>query len=193
MMSRPAPKHAPRVPFALLLAGLLVGGLAVLLGLNTASAANELRRHDLAARDSSVAARVEHLRNEIARSRAPGNLAQVAAALGMVPAGNPAFLQLGPDGRATVLGSPAPVTAPALGAAPATTAAHPPAPTKSETTTEKTPKKTTAHHEAPEKTRHHKKTSHPAQTSTAPRKPDATNGPEHPAPAPTTTLPGGAR
>lgn len=199
MMSRPAPKHAPRVPFALLLVGLLVGGLAVLLVLNTASAANEVRRHDLAARDNSVAARVEHLRNEIARSQAPGNLAQVAAGLGMVPAGNPAFLELRADGKATVLGSPAPATAPALAAPPATTAAPPPA-KKTETTTTKTDTKNTKTTKKrtgaatttdtttsdATKTPHHTKKT---DTTT----PGTTSSPDHPVPAPTTTLPGGAR
>jgi hypothetical protein len=112
MMSRPAPKHAPRVPFALLLVALIVGGLATLLVLNTASAANELRQHDLTAQDADVAARVEHLRNEVAASQAPGNLARVAAQLGMVPAGNPAFLQIDANGKVRVLGSPAPASAP---------------------------------------------------------------------------------
>ena len=95
MMSRPAPKHAPRVPFVLLLLGLLVGGLIMLLVLNTASAANELRRHDLAAQDDNIAATVEQLRNEVAASMAPNNLARVASQLGMVPAGNPGGGQTG--------------------------------------------------------------------------------------------------
>ena len=41
----------------------------------------------------------------------PGNLAAAAAALGMVPAGNPAFLEIGADGAVQVLGSPAPASA----------------------------------------------------------------------------------
>ena len=112
MMSRPAPKHAPRVPFALLIVALVVGGLATLLVLNTASAANELQRRDLTAKDGDVAAQVEHLRNEVAASQAPDNLARVAAQLGMVPAGNPAFLQIDADGQVRVLGSPAAASAP---------------------------------------------------------------------------------
>lgn len=46
------PRHAPRVPFALLVAGLVVGGMCALLALNTASAANELARHQIAGEDS---------------------------------------------------------------------------------------------------------------------------------------------
>jgi hypothetical protein len=181
-MSRPVPKHAPRVPFALLVLGLLVGGLVLLLMLNTASAANELRRHDVAAQDSSVAAQVEQLRNEVAASAAPGNLAKVAGQLGMVPAGNPAFLQIEPDGRVRVLGSAGPVTAP------------PVAPTN---TPKKTPKKTPAKTPA-NTTGHAAKTSgHTAKStgaSSTPTKNTKTKtAPSTPAPQPTTTLPGGTR
>ena len=104
------PKHAPRVPFALLITGLVVGGLALLLVLNTFSAANELRRHDLATRDASIAAQLQELQNEVADSAAPANLAAAAVALGMVPAGNPAFLVIGRNGKARVMGSAAPAS-----------------------------------------------------------------------------------
>jgi hypothetical protein len=99
------------VPFALLVTGLVLGGLVLLLVLNTFSAANELRRHDLASRDASVAAQLEELQNEVADSAAPANLAAAALALGMVPAGNPAFLVIGSDGSVQVMGSAAPATA----------------------------------------------------------------------------------
>ena len=106
-------KHtgAPRVPFALLVTCLIVGGLALLLLLNTASAANEVRRHTLAEQDAAVAAQVQELGNDVAASGAPGALARAAAELGMVPAGNPAFLVIGTDGSVRVLGSAAPASA----------------------------------------------------------------------------------
>jgi hypothetical protein len=93
--------------------GLIVGGMCALLALNTASAANELSRHNVATKDAGIAAQVQQLRIDVAASAAPGSLGSAAAALGMVPAGNPAFLQLGPNGGVRVLGSPAPATAPA--------------------------------------------------------------------------------
>jgi hypothetical protein len=110
--SERAGRHAsaPRVPFALLVTGLIVGGLALLLLLNTVSAANEVRRHDLAGGDARIAARVQELENEVAESAAPANLAAAAAALGMVPAGNPAFLVIDANGSVHVLGSPAPAS-----------------------------------------------------------------------------------
>jgi hypothetical protein len=181
-MSRPVPKHAPRVPFALLVLGLLVGGLVLLLMLNTASAANELRRHDVAAQDASVAAQVEQLHNEVAASAAPGNLARVAGQLGMVPAGNPAFLQIGPDGRVRVLGSPGPVTA-APTNTPTKTAKKTPAKTAA-----KTPAKTPGHTAKSTATKSTGTTQHKANKSTK-----TSTAPSTPVPQPTTTLPGGTR
>lgn len=112
MSPRPTePRHANRAPFTLLVLGILGGGLVLLLGLNTVSAANELRRHDFAARDEAIAASLVELRNAVAASAAPQNVALHAAAYGMVPAGNPAFLVVGPSGSVRVLGSPAPASA----------------------------------------------------------------------------------
>ncbi|PZS30655.1 MAG: hypothetical protein DLM58_13320 [Pseudonocardiales bacterium] len=159
-------KHAPRVPFALLVGGLVVGGMCALLALNTASAANELARHKIAGQDSDVAARVEQVRNQVAASAAPGSLGQAAAALGMVPAGAPAFLKINANGKVVLLGSPAPATAAPPPAAPVVKKVEP---TKPKPTTKPTAK------------------SHAKTTANAkPKKPTAT-------PTPTTTLPGGTR
>lgn len=181
MSLRPAPKHAPRVPFALLVLGLLVGGLVALLALNTASAANELQRHDAATKDVSVAAELEQLNNEVAASQAPGNLARIAAELGMVPAGNPAFLRVGADGKVQLLGSPGPATAPPV---PAPTTAKKTSPAK---TTAKTTPKTTGAKTTPKTT---------ATKTAGATKPTPTPAPTPaptPTPNPTTTLPGGTR
>lgn len=119
MSARPQPKapprHAPhvrRAPFLVMVVGLIVAAMSALLALNTASAANELSRHDIAARDQTVAAQVVALQNDAAASSAPGNLAAAAESLGMVLAGNPAFLEIGPDGTGRVLGSAAPAYPP---------------------------------------------------------------------------------
>ena len=122
---QPAPKRAARTPFALLVGGLILGGMCALLALNTASAANELARHDLATKDADIAAQVQQLRIDIQASAAPGNLAAAAAALGMVPAGNPAFLSVGPDGKVRVLGVPTPATVPVVVAPPKPTPTSP--------------------------------------------------------------------
>ncbi|MCU1659385.1 MAG: hypothetical protein JWO57_4041 [Pseudonocardiales bacterium] len=166
------PAHAPRVPFALLVVGLIVGGLCALLALNTASAANELSRHDLATRDAAIAAQVQQLRNEVAASAAPGSLGSAAAALGMVAAGNPAFLKIGTDGKVRVLGSAAPASAPPVPAAPTPT--RKPTPSKA-------PKSAEASKSA-------KATGH-AGTATTKRHPSTPT----PTPTPTVTIPGGQR
>ncbi|MEP7019747.1 MAG: hypothetical protein ABI808_03780 [Pseudonocardiales bacterium] len=158
------PKHAPRVPFALLVGGLVLGGMCALLALNTACAANELARHKIAGQDSDVAARVEQVRNQVAASAAPGSLGQAAAALGMVPAGAPAFLKISANGRVVLLGSPAPATAAPPPAAPVVKQA-------THATTKPQPK-----------TKPHAGTTAKAK----PKTPTAT-------PTPTTTLPGGTR
>jgi hypothetical protein len=160
-----------RVPFALLISGLLAGGLSLLLGLNTMSAANELRRHALSQRDFAVAAEVQQLQDEVAASGAPGNLARAAESLGMVPADNPAFLVIGPDGSVQVLGDAAPATA-----APLPTQ---PAPKPKPKPTDKPKKGEKDRHPGSRTTRTSAKTSHPASPT--------------PTPTPTLTLPGGAR
>jgi hypothetical protein len=103
--------QARRAPFVLLLVGLVVGGLCTLLALNTASAAEQVRRHGLAVRNADVTAALVELRAAVAASAAPGALANAAARLGMVPNANPAFLSQAPNGRVVVLGSASPASA----------------------------------------------------------------------------------
>jgi hypothetical protein len=154
--------------------GLIAGGLSLLLGLNTLSAANELHRHSLADKDVAVAAELQQLHDEVAASSAPANLARAAESFGMVPAGNPAFLVIEPDGKVRLLGRPAPATAPPLPLPPKPkpkAKAKPKAKPKP-TTTGTTSKKTTT-----------------TATKTVTPKPTHTTPP----PPPTVTLPGGAR
>jgi hypothetical protein len=162
------------VPFALLVVGLIVGGMCALLALNTASAANELARHGLAGKDSDVAAQLEQVRNDVAASAAPGSLGSAAAALGMVPAGAPAFLKIGADGKVTLLGSPAPATT----VAPPVVPRAVPKATPSKTNATPAKAKTTAKTKA--------RTAAKTTAKAAPKTPTAT-------PTPTTTLPGGPR
>jgi hypothetical protein len=194
------------VPFALLVTGLILGGLVLLLVLNTFSAANELRRHDLATRDASVAAQVVELQNEVANSAAPANVAAAAIALGMVPAGNPAFLVIGTDGSVQVMGSAAAAT-PAIVDLP-----HPPAAPKSSDQPAKHDKKKGDKNKDSNKKKDGKKhakhesktTKHGAGDKVHKGKPDTKNkntkkktdhptSPPGPTPTPTVTLPGGDR
>lgn len=181
--------RSPRVPFALLVTGLIVGSLALLLALNTASAANELRRHELVQQDDAVAATVQDLRVRVANSAAPANLARAAAELGMVPAGNPAFIVIGADGKARILGKPKRASAPVV---------PQPAPTK--------PTPTATPSATPTSSPSARSTARPSATPTGragtPTRPGGTPTASRPAPRPSTptatptptiTLPGGTR
>ncbi len=207
----PAARHAPaarRTPFVLLILGLLVGGMGLLLALNTASAANEVARHDLASGDQSAAARLVELENQVQDSAAPANLAAAAAALGMVPAGNPGFLEIGATGRVRVLGRAAPASAvPVVIWHPAATTTAPAGKHAKKKTTKPANNKKSHEHARPgtRTTRaqgsakhrttngtagHHHRRTPAAANSTPTRTP--TPSPT-PTPTPETTLPGGNR
>jgi hypothetical protein len=126
----PMSANAPRAPFVVLVASLLVAGLGGLLFLHTALAEDSFRLHDLQVRSALLEDREQALEQEIAWEASPPRLAARAQALGMVHSENPAFIRLS-DGR--VLGKPKAGVAPPP---PATTAPTPgssasPAPTAS--------------------------------------------------------------
>lgn len=99
----------PRTPFVVLVVGLLGVGLVGLLVLNTVIAENSFRMHELRKSTAALSLQEQQLQREIDDLEAPGALAIRARRLGMVPAGNPAFIRLS-DG--SVLGVPTPATAP---------------------------------------------------------------------------------
>ena len=106
-----AEASAPRLPFAVAVVGLLVAGLIGLLVLNTVLGKDAFRLHELQVQGRQLADREQSLTREVEALRSPSSLAAKASALGMVPAGPPAFLRL-PDGA--VLGSAEPALAPEL-------------------------------------------------------------------------------
>lgn len=119
---------APRAPFVVLVAGLLVAGLGGLLFLHTALAEDSFRLHDLQVRSALLADKQQALEQEIALEASPKRLAAQAHALGMVRSENPAFIRLS-DGR--ILGKPKAGVAPppvAPEATPSADAAAGPAP-----------------------------------------------------------------
>lgn len=111
-----------RLPLAVLLAIMLVGGLCALLALNTASAAQELKQRSLNDSNAALSDLEQQLMRDLAAKQAPASLAAAAAAQGLVPNPNPAFLRLNADGSVTVLGLPAAASL-ALPPAPAATSA----------------------------------------------------------------------
>jgi type II secretory pathway pseudopilin PulG len=99
-----------RLPLPVLLGLMLVGGLCALLALNTASAAQELKQRSLTESNAGLSDQAQQLMRDLAAKQAPDSLAAAAAAQGLVPNPNPAFLRLNADGSVTVLGSPAPAS-----------------------------------------------------------------------------------
>jgi hypothetical protein len=109
--SRPAGRPR-RAPFVLLVLGLIGAGLCALLAINTVAAADEVRQRELTSSNADASDQAAQLRIEIANKQAPAALASAARALGMVPNPNPAFLVVGPNGSASVVGSPVKVSGP---------------------------------------------------------------------------------
>jgi hypothetical protein len=99
---------APRAPFVTLVVVLLAGGLLGLLALNTLLAQGAFRVHALTLQGKVLADREQVLQRDVEAQRTPRALADRATALGMVPAGPPAFLRL-QDG--VVLGDQTPAGA----------------------------------------------------------------------------------
>lgn len=97
-----------RGPFIVLVLGLVVLGTIGLLMLNTAIAADSFAAQGLAERNTDLAILEEQLNRQIAAGLAPDSLADAARDLGLIPAGQPGFVVIGPDGAATVQGVPTP-------------------------------------------------------------------------------------
>lgn len=99
--------RAARMPFVMLVSLVLLGGVIGLLLFNTSMQQASFRATELEARAARLHAAEQSLRMELDRLRDPQRVAHRAAALGMVPMVNPAFLTL-PDGR--VLGDAVPAS-----------------------------------------------------------------------------------
>ncbi|MFJ1811076.1 MULTISPECIES: septum formation initiator family protein [unclassified Streptomyces] len=96
------PRQAARTPFVLLVVLLLGGGLIGLLVLNSALSEGSFRMDDLQKDTKSLTDEQQGLQRDIDSYSAPDALQRRARELGMVPGGDPAFLN--PDG--TVKGVP---------------------------------------------------------------------------------------
>jgi cell division protein FtsB len=95
-------RQAARTPFVLLVVLLLGGGLIGLLLLNSAVSAGSFKLDDLQKDTKSLTDEEQALQRDIDSYSAPEALQRRARELGMVPGGDPAFLN--PDG--TVKGVP---------------------------------------------------------------------------------------
>lgn len=111
---------ARRTPFVVLVVTLLAGGLISLLMLNAALNRDSFKLDKLQDQTTHYTDQQQQLQQEVDGYSAPDALEQRARELGMVPGGDPAFLD--PNGK--VQGTPSPATAPPA-PPPATTAAPP--------------------------------------------------------------------
>ncbi|SDC23967.1 hypothetical protein [Streptomyces prasinopilosus] len=120
--------QAARTPFVLLVVLLLGGGLIGLLLLNSALSEGAFRLDDLKRETKSLTDEEQALQRDVDAHSAPDALQRRARELGMVPGGDPAFLN--PDGKVRGVPGPAAASPAPLVLAPealATAGAPPPA------------------------------------------------------------------
>ncbi len=113
-----------RVPFVAMIILLLAGGIIGVLWLNTMSDAAGLRASQSRLDQMDLSTSIQAANREIATLNDPGVLASQARSRGLVPPGDAAMLEIGKDGKGTVVGTPTPVPAadaPAAAAAAMTT------------------------------------------------------------------------
>lgn len=87
--------RAARMPFIALVSLVMLGGVIGLLLFNTSMQQSSFAATALESRAASLAAREQTLQMDLERLRNPQRIASAAQRLGMVQAGNPAFLELG--------------------------------------------------------------------------------------------------
>jgi hypothetical protein len=103
--SPPLPVSLPKAPFLVLMAALVVIGVVGVLVLHTKINEGAFRLSDLRATQASLDQQEQQLEQQLADLSSPGNLRAAATRLGLIPAGDPAYIYL-PDGR--VVGVPQP-------------------------------------------------------------------------------------
>lgn len=100
------PVNLPKAPFVLLMVGLIVAGVVGVLVLQTKINEGSFRLSDLRATQAALDQREQQLEQQLDELSSPNNLRAAATRLGLVPAGDPAYLYL-PDGRLIGLPQPA--------------------------------------------------------------------------------------
>lgn len=130
---RAAPRHrcpdradAARTPFVMLVMALLAMALVATLWLSTAATADSYHLESARKAVRNLTERSEGLSRAVATLETAPELARRARELGMVPAGDPARLIVGPDGNVVLVGEPRRAVAPAPPPAPAVAPAQPP-------------------------------------------------------------------
>ena len=138
----PVARAVPRVPFVLLVLGLLGGSLVCLLVINTTLGAASFRISQLQKKAASLSTQEQNLRQQVAAEQAPAAIARRAYALGMRAQSSTTILDLragqiyrlpGQSGVGVELGAPlaAPTSAPPSATKPAATPAPAASPAQS--------------------------------------------------------------
>jgi hypothetical protein len=97
--------RAARMPFVALVSLVLLGGVVGLLLFNTSMQQSSFAATALEGQATTLAARQQSLQMELEQLRNPQRIAGAAQRLGMVQAGNPAFLDLA---SGAIVGTPSP-------------------------------------------------------------------------------------
>ncbi|GAA3568391.1 hypothetical protein GCM10022222_60480 [Amycolatopsis ultiminotia] len=95
-----------RASFVLVMMGLLAVGVASTLWLTTQAIADSYRLEQLRTTNAGLAESKDRLERDVAKAQSPASLAPAAKQLGMVPAGDPARVVVGQDGKTRVVGEP---------------------------------------------------------------------------------------
>ncbi|SDC29888.1 hypothetical protein [Actinokineospora iranica] len=101
-----------RASFVVLIIALLVVGVVATLWLTTQAIADSYRLEAAKQEATRLSEQAAQLQREVTKQESPSALADRARALGMVPAGDPSWLVVNPDGSVTVVGDAKPVTTP---------------------------------------------------------------------------------
>jgi hypothetical protein len=133
-----------RTPFVLLVVALLVGTTLGLLVLNTAIAVESLKATALRSANAQRSQEVQRLQRQVITAGTPEQVAADAAKAGLVPAGQPGFLVIGPDGRSILRGAPEAAPRPAVAPPSPPKTAPKTAPKAASTPAPATPKASTA-------------------------------------------------
>jgi hypothetical protein len=145
------PGSASRATFVIAVMVLLVGGVVATLWFSTQATADAYKLEQAKNTTNQLQVQVGQLQQQVAQQNSPLSLAKRAQQLGMIPAGDPAHLVVGANGKVTVIGTPSaaepppppPKPKPSTTPPPTSTATNKAATNKAATTTPVTPPTTT--------------------------------------------------
>lgn len=109
---KPVTSALNRAPFVIVLIALLSGGIAGVLYLNTMTDEAGMRTSTAKTATSDLRLEIEALQRDVALLDATPRIADAAAKLGMVPAGDSAMLMVDGSGAGSVVGEPSQVPGP---------------------------------------------------------------------------------